>query len=174
MNTLDAIFTRKSLREFSDRKISDEDIRTILRAGMSGPSCVNSRPWHFVVVRDEELINRMVQTNGRAAAPLWGAPLGIMVCGDLDKTFKPAPGYWVVDSAIAVQNMVLAAHDLGIGSVVLGTYPQEERVLGQAELFGMPDNIVPFQIIAFGYPTEGETFEERDLYEEDRVHYDKW
>ena len=174
MNTLDAIFTRKSVRDFSDKRISDEDLRTILRAGMSGPSAVNTRPWHFVVVRDEEIINKMVQVNGRAAGPLWGADLGIMVCGDLDRAFKPAPGYWVVDSSIACQNMMLAARELGIGSVMLGTYPQEERVLGQAELFGVPDNIVPFAIIALGYPAEGETFEERDLYEEEKVHYDKW
>ena len=97
-----------------------------------------------------------------------------MVLGDLDRAFKPAPGYWVVDASIASQNMMLAARELGIGSVMLGTYPQEEKVMGQVELFDLPDNIVPFAIIAFGYPAESVTFEERDLYDETKVHYDKW
>lgn len=175
MNVLEAIFTRKSVREFAtDKHVSDEDIKTILRAGMSGPSAVNARPWEFVVVKDEEVINRMVQGNGRAASPLWNADFGIMICGDLDKAFKPAPGYWAVDAAIACQNMLLAAHELGIGAVWLGTYPQEEKVMAQVANFNLPDNIVPHSILAFGYPTEGEAFPERDLYDESRVHYDQW
>lgn len=174
MDTLNTIFTRKSVREFADKGISDEDIRTILRAGMSGPSAVNTRPWEFIVVKDDLLKDAMAEVNGPAAGPLMDAPLGIMVCGDLDRTFKPAPGYWVVDASIACENMMLAAKELGIGSVMLGTYPQQERVMGQVELFGLPDNIVPFAIIAFGYPAENVTFAERDLYDEERVHYDKW
>ena len=141
---------------------------------MSGPSCVNSRPFEFIVVNDEAVINQMVQVNGRAAAPLWDAAFGIMVCGDLNQTFKPAPGYWVVDCSIACQNMILAAHELGLGAVWLGTYPQEERVMGQVELFDLPDNIVPHSILAFGYPAEGTEFPERDLYEEEKVHYNTY
>jgi nitroreductase len=69
--------------------------------------------------------------------------------------------------------MILAATDMGIGSVWLGTYPQMERVNRQKDLFGLPKTIEPHSILAFGYPKETIT-EERDLFEADRVHYEKW
>lgn len=173
MDTLQALATRKSVRKFTQQSLSQEDIRKILSAGMSGPSCVNSRPWSFVVVTDKEMLGRMAEANGRPAEPLRGAAMGILVCGDLERAFKPAPEYWVIDAATACQNMILAAHDLGIGSVWLGTYPQMERVKAQAKLFGLPESIVPHSIIAFGY-AQNPNSEPRDLYEADRVHFEKW
>ncbi len=116
----------------------------------------------------------MAEANGPAADPLRGAALGILVCGDLDRAYAKAPDYWIIDASIAAQNMILAAHNLGIGSVWLGTWPQSEKVKGQTKLFGLPENIVPHSIIAFGYPKDGEAFPERDLYEENRVHTEKW
>ena len=119
MDTLDAIFTRKSVRNFTDRPISRENLETILRAGTSGPSCVNARDWRFVAVTDRETLLKMAEANGRAADPLKGAAAGILILGDLDRAFPPAKDYWVIDGAIAGQNMVLTAHALGIGSVWL-------------------------------------------------------
>jgi len=173
MDGLQTIFTRKSVREFTDRPISQEDLHTILRAGMSGPTCVNARQWSFVAVRDRVKLLQMAEANGRPAQPLKGAALGILICGDLDRAFQPAHDYWVIDGAIAAQNMTLAAHALGIGSVWLGTWPQMDRVDRQRALFHLPDHIIPHSILAFGYPAE-ETTTERDLYEEDRVHLEEW
>lgn len=173
MDTIQAIKTRISTRQFSDRVISEADLHTILEAGMSGPSAVNARPWSFVVVRDKDMLNRMADGNGRAAEPLRGAALGILVCGDMERAFKAAPDYWVVDGSIACQNMILAAHAMGIGSVWLGTWPQENKINAQKELFNLPESIVPHSIIAFGYPAQ-ESTKEKLLYEEDRVHFEKW
>lgn len=173
MDTIQAIKTRISTRQFSDRVISEADLHTILEAGMSGPSAVNARPWSFVVVRDKDMLNRMADGNGRAAEPLRGAALGILVCGDMERAFKAAPDYWVVDGSIACQNMILAAHALGIGSVWLGTWPQENKINAQKELFNLPESIVPHSIIAFGYPAQ-ESTKEKLLYEVDRVHFEKW
>ncbi|MCD8105858.1 MAG: nitroreductase family protein [Lachnospiraceae bacterium] len=173
MDTIKSIKTRKSVREFTPRTISEEDIHTILTAGMSGPSCVNARPWSFIVVTDKKKLNQMADANGGPAAPLRNAAMGILVCGDLSRAFRPAPDYWVIDGAIAIQNMILAAHDLGIGSVWLGTWPQMDRVKKQAELFGLPEHIVPHSLVAFGYPRL-EDLEERELYEEEKVHFEKW
>lgn len=173
MDAIFAIKTRISTRQFSDDPISDEALHIILEAGMSGPSAVNARPWSFIVIRDPEMLNRMADVNGRAAEPLRRAAMGILLCGDLERAFKPAPDYWVVDGSIAAQNMILAAHALGIGSVWLGTWPQEQKVQGQKELFRLPEHIVPHSIIAFGYPAE-DTHKEKLLYEEDRVHFEKW
>lgn len=173
METIKAIFTRKSVREFLDRKIPDEDIRKILAAGMSGPSCVNSRQWSFIVVKDKDTLSKMADANGSPARPLRGAALAVLVCGDLERAFSPAPDYWIIDASIAAQNMILAAHDMGIGSVWLGTYPQMDRVREQSRLFKLPETIVPHSIIAFGYPVSQE-LQERDLYEESRVHFERW
>lgn len=173
MDAIHAIKTRISTRQYSDQPITDEALHTILEAGMSGPSAVNARPWSFIVVRDPEMLNKMADCNGRAAEPLRSAQIGILVCGDMERAFKPAPDYWVVDGSIAAQNMILAAHAMGIGSVWLGTWPQENKVDAQKKLFNLPDHIIPHSIIAFGYPKD-ESQKEKLLYEADRVHFEKW
>ena len=173
MDALEAIFTRKSTRKFLDKPVEDEKIQTILRAGMSGPSCVNARDWEFLVVKDKGNLTAMAGANGRPADPLKGAAFGVLILGDLEKAFPPAKEYWVIDGAIAAQNMILAAQDLGIGSVWLGTWPQMDRVNRQKELFDITDRYIPHSIIAFGYPADS-TFEERDKLEPDKIHYEKW
>ena len=173
MDAIQAIMTRVSTRQFSEQPISEENLRTILAAGMAGPSAVNARPFSFVVIRDREQLNHMADGNGRAAEPLRRAALGVLVCGDMARTFERAPDYWVIDGSIACQNMILAAHALGIGSVWLGTWPQAEKIQAQTGLFDLPEDIVPHSIIAFGYPA-GESKVQPDRYEEDRVHFEKW
>lgn len=173
METLKAMATRKSVRSFTSEGITFEDIKKILTAGMSGPSCMNRRMWSFVVIRNKELLGKMSVANGLYAAPLRGAALGILICGDLERALPDAPEYWVIDASIATQNMVLAAQDLGIGSVWLGCWPCEDRVQEVRELMKLPENIVPHSILALGYPQNPDN-EERDLYESDRVHFDEW
>ena len=175
MNMIDAISTRRSVRQFTSQPISDDALQTILAAGMSGPSAVNARPWSFLVVRDQDTLCKMADGNGSAAQPLKGAALGILVLGDMTRTFERAPEYWVVDGSIAAQNMILAAHSLGIGSVWLGTWPQEEKINAQRQIFNLPESAVPHSIIAFGYPAESQkNIPARGGYEEDRVHFEKW
>lgn len=173
MNTIEAIMERRSIRKFTETEISEEALQAILKAGMSGPSCVNARDWSFIVVRDKETLLQMAEANGRAATPLKEAKFGILVCGDLNRAFPKAKDYWVIDGAIAAQNMILAAKDMGIGSVWLGTWPQMDRVEKQAKLFDLPEYIVPHSLIAFGYPDEAPASRAPE-WEEDRVHYEKW
>lgn len=173
MNPIELILNRTSVRHYSNREIPDADLHTILEAGMSGPSCVNARDWTFIVVRDPEMLNKMADANGRAATPLRSAKIGILVCGDLERAFKGAPDYWVIDGSIAAQNMILAARALGIGSVWLGTWPQMDKVQQQTKLFGLPETQVPHSIIAFGYP-EQPPEKEKLIWEDNRVHYDRW
>ncbi|NTV90980.1 MAG: nitroreductase family protein [Clostridiales bacterium] len=199
MDAIENIMTRRSVRNFTDRHISEEDLTTILKAGMSGPTCTNARQWTFLVVRDRETLDKMAAANGRPGEPVKKADVGILVCGDMERAFKPAPDYWIIDAAIAAQNMILAAHALGIGSVWLGTYPQMERVKAQAELFSLPESAIPHSLIAFGYPDpdapehppmppkkEGDPEmpppppprpgfpKEKGAFEPGRIHYEKW
>ncbi len=180
MDTLDAIFSRRSIRAFTDRHISDEDLHTILCAGMSGPTCAMTRDWSFLVIRNRQMLGLVADGNGRPADPLRGADVGILICGDLSRSFKPAPDYWVIDGAIAGQNMILAATALGIGSVWLGTWPEMDRVDNQVWLFSLPAHIRPHSVIAFGYadpdapvrPSPPGAFS--GAFEADRVHFDAW
>ena len=142
MNTLEAILTRRSCRKFSGKPIESETLHQLLEAAMSGPSCVNAKDWSFVVVTDPEKLAQMADANGRPAEPLRHAAAGILVCGDLDRAFRLAKDYWVIDGAIAAQNICLAAQELGLGAVWLGTWPQMDRVDAQQKLFGLLHNFV--------------------------------
>ena len=108
--------------------------------------------------------------------PLKKAAAAILICGDLERAFPPAKDYWVIDGAIAAQNMTLCADALGLGSVWLGTWPQMDRVEKQAALFNLPETIVPHSILALGYPAEDiDMLAVRpSRYEENRVHFEKW
>ena len=173
MNTIDAIKTRISTREFSDQPISDEVVHAILEAGMSGPTAVNARPWSFVVIRDKAMLDKLANCGFRPCTPLMTATMAIMVCGDAERFFKPVPDFWVVDASIAAQNMILAAHEMGVGSVWLGTWPAQDRMQSFGETLQLPEGVIPHSLIAFGYPAK-ETTKEKLLYEEDRVHFEKW
>ena len=174
MNTLDAILTRRSCREFTDKPIKSETLHQLLEAAMSGPSCVNARDWSFVVVTDPEKLAQMADANGRPAEPLRKAAAGILVCGDLDRAFRFAKDYWVIDGAIAAENTLIAAQALGLGAVWLGTWPRADAVLGQKTLFDLPEHILPHSILALGWPDGDLTAPRPDRYEEEKVHWEKW
>lgn len=173
MELTEGVLKRRSIRSFTEQKITDEKLHIILRAGMTGPSCANTRDWSFLVVRDKETLRKMAEANGRYAQPLCQCDVGILILGDLERAFPPAKEYWVIDGAIAGQNMILAAEGLGIGSVWLGTWPQMDRVEKQRELFSLPETVVPHSVIAFGYPAEEREGEHPD-YEESQVHFERW
>ncbi|MCC8042966.1 MAG: nitroreductase family protein [Oscillospiraceae bacterium] len=172
MDAIEAVLTRKSIRKYTGENISEENLRTILEAAVSGPTCANTRDWQFIVVRDRETLNKMADANGRPAEPLRNADVGILVLGDLDRAFSPAKDYWIIDGAIAGQNICIAAHGLGLGAVWLGTYPQAERVDNLKRLFDLPDNVIPHSIIALGVPAE--SGREKPPFEEDRFHFEKY
>lgn len=173
MELVEGILNRRSIRKFMDRRITDEELHTMLRAAMTGPTCANTRDWSFLVVRGKEMLGKMADANGKPAEPLRHCDVGILILGDLNRAFPEAKDYWVIDGAIAGQNMILAAEGLGIGSVWLGTWPQMERVDNQRKLFSLPDTVIPHSVIAFGYPAEEKNGEHLD-YEEGRVHFEQW
>lgn len=174
MEAIENILKRRSTRKFIDKPIEEEKLHTILEAAMSAPSCVHAEDWSFIVVTDKQLLSQMADANGRPAEPLRHAAAGILVCGDLSRAFPKAKDYWVIDAAIAAENICLSASALGIGNVWLGTWPQTERVEAQAKLFSLPEEIVPHSIIALGYPEEDITAPRRARYDESRVHFNRW
>lgn len=150
------IMTRNSVRAYLDRDVEDECIDSLLHAGMAAPSAVNRQPWHFVVVKNRETLARMAELTPNASMAK-GAPLAIVVCGDMDK-YAPDESrlreYWVQDASAATENILLQAHAMGLGAVWTGTYPMEERCQAVSTLLELPPNIVPFYTIVVGYPAE--------------------
>lgn len=100
MDAVNAIFTRRSTREFTEQPIESEKLYLILNAAMSGPCCVNARDWSFVVVTEKEKLRQMAEANGEPARPLKNAAAGILVCGDLERAFRFAKDYWIVDGRL--------------------------------------------------------------------------
>lgn len=169
METLEAIFTRRSIRKFSDRQIQESDINRLLKAGMYAPSANNSQPWHFVVINERELLDR-IPTFHPWSKMCFQAPLAIVVCA-----YVPAGkkfDLWVQDCSAATQNILLAAHAIGLGGVWLGVHPREERIAGVRDLLGLPEEVHPVSIVVLGYPNEQpETPERFDLA---KVHFNQW
>ena len=172
---IEIIKNRKSVRKFTDQRISDEDLHTILEAAMSGPTACNARPWSFIVIRDKEMLEKTADANSQYSKPFKQANVGILICGDLDRAVKLAPEFWVIDGSIAIQNMILAAESLGIGSLWIGSWPVESYMNNLKELFNLPDTIVPHSLLALGYSNdEVSKNKTKKIYEEDRVHFEKW
>ena len=169
MDLLEGIFSRRSIRRYRNREIDEADLRKILKAGMQAPSAVNKHPWHFLVVRDHQILHRITHVHPHARM-LDEAACGIVVLGDTH--LEHGPGYWAVDCGAATQNILLAAHGLGYGAVWLGIHPREERRNAFREMFDLPEHIQPFAMVSIGPPGESKPVEDR--YKAERVHYDGW
>lgn len=148
------IMTRTSIRDYTSEGVEEEKVETLLRAAMAAPTAGNKQPWVFVVIKDKA-IQDSISANFKPAKMVRKAPLAIVVCGDLNKTF-PGDGvtYWVQDTSAATENMLLAAHSLNLGAVWCGVYPIPSRVDYLKKLLDLPDNLVPLNVVAIGYPAE--------------------
>ena len=169
MNTLETIFTRRSVRNFKPDPVGEEDLLDLLKAGMQAPSAKNEQPWHFVVIDDPELLHTIPGFHPHAEM-LNDAPLAILVCSDRKLEKKRAS--WLQDCSAATENILLAAHAKGLGGVWLGIFPDSDRVKGMQDLLSIPDDIRPVSLIALGYPQFVPDPEDR--YQTDRVHQNKW
>ena len=150
----DCIMTRTSIRQYQDKPVEAAKVEKLLRAGMAAPTAVNRQPWHFIVLDTRERIDRLVAANPRAGM-LKRAPLAIVVCGDMQKALQgDAQAYWVQDASAATENILLAAHALGLGTVWTGTYPIKDRVKATSGALALPEHIVPLCTIVIGYPAE--------------------
>ena len=169
---LNNIATRVSVRSYTDQPVEAEKIESMLRAGMAAPSAVNKQPWHFVVVTDREQLNALSQANPHAKM-LESAPLAIIVCGNMEKTLEGnAADFWIQDCSAATENILLAAHAMGLGAVWTGLYPGIERCFAVSEVIGSPEYIVPLSMIVIGYPDSENT--PKDKWNTDNISYNHY
>ena len=170
--TLETIFNRTSIRSYSDQKVEKDQIMTLLKAGMSAPSAVNKQPWEFIVIDDKDLMGK-ISDEFKNAGMVKKASCAIIVCGDMNLTLGgDVQEFWVQDCSAATQNILLAAHSMGLGAVWCGVYPNSERVEALKNLLSLPDNIIPLNIIPIGVREKEQ--EPKDKWKEDRIHWNKW
>ena len=170
-SALDCIMTRTSVRSYSDKEISRETVETILRAAMAAPSAMNKQPWHFFVIRGEQLRDTIADTLEYGRQSLRNAKMAVVVAGDRSRFFDDveAVDYWVEDCSAAAENLLLAAHALGLGAVWCGVYPIPGRIAQLRKATGLSEEFVPMCIIPLGYPAGVD--EPKDKWTPDKVTY---
>lgn len=170
MKAMEALFSRRSIRKYTAASVSEESVQGILEAAMSAPSAGNQQPWHFVVIKNRNLLDQVPDFHPHSLM-CREASVAILVCGD--PSLEKHVGYWVQDCAAAVENLLLSIHALGLGGVWLGVHPREERVLGFRKLLNIPEHIIPFALIPIGHPAEQKPARP-DRYNEARIHHNIW
>jgi nitroreductase len=168
MDALGTIFTRRSVREFTDQPVSDDAINQILKAAMSAPSATGKKPWHFIVIKDKEILSKIPDVHPHAQASAL-VNLVIIPCGDPKLAHK---NFWPLDLAAASQNILLAVRALGLGAVWCGVYPDEERMTAIRNLLKIPQDIMPFCVIPIGHTEVKQA--SKDCFMPERIHYDTW
>jgi nitroreductase len=170
METLEALLTRRSIREYSQQAVPDELVMKLLEAAMQAPSAGNQQPWHFIIVNEPQQLNALADVLPFGKM-LKNAPLGIIVCADLK--LERYAGFWVQDCSNATMNILLAAHAQGLGAVWVAIYPVEDRVAGAKQILGLPKQVVPLCVVPLGYPAAKSEPPAR-RYDENRLHQNHW
>lgn len=161
MEVFEAIYGRRSVRRLKSDPVPEEALMRILDAARWAPSWANSQCWEFIVVEDEQLKRRLSETltpRNPAREAVAGAPVVLAACARLGvagfKAGQPVTsrgGWWYMfDVALAVQNLCLAAHALGFGTVIVGAFDHREA----EEALRVPKGVEVVALIPLGYPAE--------------------
>lgn len=166
------IMTRVSVRAFTGEKISEAQLDTLLRAAMAAPSAINKQPWAFIVVTDEAKIAALGEALPYSRCSNKPA-VAIIPCGDLSKAIEGEMGaFWINDVSAATENLLLAAHAMGLGAVWTGLHPDMNRAKMVQDMLGLPGHIIPLCVVPVGVPAEQP--EVKDKYKPENIHYNMW
>lgn len=171
MEGLKPILERRSYRVYKDQPVPDDVVETLLRAGMYAPSAMNSQPWEFLVIKDPEKKEK-VSNLVSYWSMLKKAPLGILVMANINGYRAATKEFFVQDCSASTENILLAAQAQGLGGVWLGLYPKEDKMQKIREIYGIPDNIIPFSLISIGYPDK--ELRPHRTYHTHKVHMDEY
>ena len=152
---MEIIKLRRSVREYLDKEITDSDIDKIIEAGVLAPSAKNQQPWEFIVIKDKNTLSKLSEK----LSPLYAkSKVTIILC--MRNYDLKSPTRIDQDMSACMQNMMLEATYLGIGSCWIGTYPDPERMNPLIELLNIPNNVIPFCGLTLGYPVNEDSFKE--------------
>jgi nitroreductase len=173
-SVLETIRKRRSIRKFDHQEIPKETIKDILTAAFFSPSSSNRRPWHFVLVSDRVLIEKLSKARDGSSSFASGAPLVIVVCADSETA-----GRWIEDSSIASTLIQLTATELGLGSCWIHIHDtvHSEEQSGEdyvREVLGIPKTIRVLNLIAIGFAAQDKSPHQDDEFMPDRVHWESF
>ncbi len=164
---IDLFFKRRSIRKFTEEPVSHADLTTLLKAAMSAPSGWNAQPWEFVVVTEEETLEKIRKSLMFAKMV---APAAICVLGSQRmQTHESGNDLWEQDCSAASENILMAAAALGLGAVWIGVHPVFVFEKQLTSILNLPEGTRPFSLIYVGHPAEEK--EPRTQYDETRVHW---
>ncbi len=165
------IVERTSVRRYKDQPVSDEIKEALCYAGMSAPSGVNRQPWEFIVVDDKSLLAELAQSLPYAKMAA-DAPMAIVVCGNRTRFLDGDDStLWEQDLSAASENILLAAHALGLGGVWTCLYPHPDREEATRRVLDIPDDLIPFNLIPIGFPLTDHR--PMDKWHPERIHHNK-
>ncbi len=163
--SLEEIFSRRSVRQFTGELVSKKDIRDLLEAAMAAPSARCCDPWHFTVFNGE-FCSKVVPALSNGSV-LVHANNGILVCADVRNACGEELSYAIQDCSAAIENLLLAASMKNLGTCWMGVHPIPERIAAAKKIFDLPKHLTPIAIISLGVPNEEP--EARSRYDEDKV-----
>lgn len=167
---MDYIFQRRSIRKYLDKDVKEDDLVLLLKAAMAAPTAANRQPWEFIVVTNSE---KMVELRSTLREGQYNARAAIVVCGNLKLAFSNKDKeIWVQDCSAAVENILIAAAGIGLGSVWIGLYPQINKCKPVCKILNIPDHVIPMSVVYIGYPDECK--EPRTQYNEKRVYWQEY
>ena len=164
---LDNIFSRKSVRSYTEQDVTPAQVETILKAAMAAPSGMNVQPWRFVVIRNQDTKDKIAGRNSMIKK----APVVIVVCGQAIRGGRENQN-WTADCAAATENLLLAVESMGLGAVWTACYPYDDRMGAAIEAVGLPDDVKPYCIVPIGYPAGND--KPKDKWKPENIHYEKW
>ncbi len=170
-DALTAILTRRSIRNYTARPVPADKIRLLVEAGMCAPSAFNERSTEFVVINDPLILEEIYKLNPNSPQ-VKRAKVAIVLCGNQEKERHRDKGYWQLDGAAAAQNILVAAHALGLGAVWTAIYNYPERMAAVQKILHLPEHVQPLCIIPVGYPAEQKVRENR--FDPTRLHTNRW
>ena len=165
----DPIFSRTSIRQFTDEPVADADIERLMRAAMAAPSAGNQQPWEFVLTRDAALKEALGECSP-FAKPAARADVVIVPCMS-ENVEARFPEYKPIDLSACIENILIEATALELGAVWLGIYPEAERMKAVAERIAIPEGCEPFALIALGHPAEDVPPRSAKRYDPERIHW---
>lgn len=166
------ILTRTSVRRYVQTPVTDAEKEALLRAAMSAPTGVNRQPWEFVVVDDPKVLQALADALPYAKMAAT-APMAIAVCGNRERFLDGEDStLWEQDLSAASENILLAAHAIGLGGVWTCLYPHADRMAAASRILALPAGVVPFSLIPVGHPLTAQ--KPMDKWHPDRIHHNKY
>ncbi|HNX90241.1 MAG TPA: nitroreductase family protein [Candidatus Omnitrophota bacterium] len=170
-DAMTVIHTRKSVRNFTGETVTKEQLTAIVKAGMAAPTAVNRQPWSFVIVTKPEQLKALA--GGLPYAKMLDkAGAAIVVCALPEEAYNKSTEYAILDASCASENILLAIEAMGLGGVWTAAYPDPDRMIFVRKVLGIPENVIPLNVIPVGRPTGAD--QPKDKYRPELMHWEKW